>query len=224
MDSDAMRGVPGPKGNGNGSNLQDLNQQRQKAVPKNNSLTSVEFLLISVNREMKLDPVIEKLVLHWGEMGSRWGVSRMVAQIHALLYFSPKPMTADEIVEALGVARSHVSNSLKDLQSWGVVKVVRVLGDRREYFQSIQDVWQLFEILLDERKRREMDPTLKMLRETQALLNDGAKADTHTQERLREMLEFFELMDGWFGEVRRLPLASRVKLVKWGRQIRSWLQ
>jgi len=219
-----MRGVPGPKGNGNGSNLQDLNQQRQKAVPKNNSLTSVEFLLISVNTEMNLDPVIEKLVLHWGEMGARWGISRMVAQIHALLYFSPKPMTADEIVEALGVARSHVSNSLKDLQSWGVVKVVRVLGDRREYFQSIQDVWQLFEILLDERKRREMDPTLKMLRETQALLNDGAKADTHTQERLREMLEFFELMDGWFGEVRRLPLASRVKLVKWGRQIRSWLQ
>ena len=173
---------------------------------------------------MNLDTVIEKLVLHWGEMGARWGISRMVAQIHALLYFSPKPMTADEIVEALGVARSHVSNSLKDLQSWGVVKVVRVLGDRREYFQSIQDVWQLFEILLDERKRREMDPTLKMLRETQALLNDGAKADTHTQERLREMLEFFELMDGWFGEVRRLPLASRVKLVKWGRQIRSWLQ
>ena len=173
---------------------------------------------------MNLDPVIEKLVLHWGEMGARWGISRMVAQIHALLYFSPKPMTADEMVEALGVARSHVSNSLKDLQSWGVVKVVRVVGDRREHFQSIKDVWQLFEILLDERKRREMDPTLKMLRETQALLDDGAKANIHTQERVREMLEFFEMMDGWFGEVRRLPLASRVKLVKWGTQIRSWLK
>ena len=173
---------------------------------------------------MNLDPVIEKLVLHWGEMGARWGISRMVAQIHALLYFSPKPMTADEIVEALGVARSHVSNSLKDLQSWGVVKVVRVTGDRREHFQSIKDVWQLFEILLDERKRREMDPTLKMLRETQALLNDGTKVDAHTRERVKEMLEFFELMDGWFGEVRRLPLASRVKLVKWGTQIQSWLK
>ena len=173
---------------------------------------------------MNLDPVIEKLVLHWGEMGARWGISRMVAQIHALLYFSPKPMTADEIVEALGVARSHVSNSLKDLQSWGVVKVVRVTGDRREYFESIKDVWQLFEILLDERKRREMDPTLKMLRETQALLNDGTKVDAHTQKRVKEMLEFFELMDGWFGEIRRLPLASRVKLVKWGTQIRGWLK
>jgi DNA-binding transcriptional regulator GbsR (MarR family) len=133
-------------------------------------------------------------------------------------------MSADEIVEALGVARSHVSNSLKDLQSWGVVNVVRVIGDRREHFQSIKDVWQLFEILLDERKRREMDPTLKMLRETQALLNDGAKVDAHTHERVTEMLGFFELMDGWFGEVRRLPLASRVKLVKWGTRIRSWLR
>ena len=173
---------------------------------------------------MKLDTIIEKLVLHWGEMGSRWGISRMVAQIHALLYFSPKPLAADEIVEALGVARSHVSNSLKELQSWGVVKVVHVLGDRREHFQSIKDVWQMFEILLDERKRREMDPTLKMLRETQALLNDGAKTDAHTQERVKEMLEFFELMDGWFGEIRRMPLASRVKLVKWGTRIRGWLK
>ena len=96
-----------------------------------------------------MDPVIEKLVFHWGEMGARWGVSRMVAQIHALLYFSPKPLTADEMVAALGVARSHVSNSLKELQSWGVVKVLHVPGDRREHFQSIKDVWQLFEILLD---------------------------------------------------------------------------
>ncbi|MGO8837471.1 MAG: GbsR/MarR family transcriptional regulator [Limisphaerales bacterium] len=173
---------------------------------------------------MKLNPVIEKLVLHWGEMGSRWGISRMVAQIHALLYFSPQPLAADEIVEALGVTRSHVSNSLRELQSWGVVKVVHVMGDRREHFQSIKDVWQLFEILLDERKRREMDPTLKTLRETQALLNDGAKVEAHTREQLKEMLEFFELMDGWFGEVRRLPLESRVKLVKWGARIRGWLK
>ena len=181
-------------------------------------------MLVSVKTEMNLNPVIQKLILHWGEMGARWGISRMVAQIHALLYFSPKPLTADEIVEALGVARSHVSNSLKELQSWGVVKVVHVLGDRREHFQSIKDVWQLFEILLDERKRREMDPTLKMLRETQAQFNDGTKADAHTQERVKEMLDFFELMDGWFGAIRRMPLASRVKLVKWGTRIRGWLK
>jgi len=173
---------------------------------------------------MQMDPVMEKLVLHWGEMGARWGVSRMVAQIHALLYFSPRPLTADEMVAALGVARSHVSNSLKELQSWGVVRVLHVPGDRREHFQSIKEVWQLFEILLDERKRRELDPTLKLLRETQALVNDGAPVDDHTRARLQDMREFFEQMDGWFGEVRRLPLASRIKLVKWGARISGWLK
>ena len=164
------------------------------------------------------------MVVHWGEMGARWGISRTVAQIHALLYFSPKPITADEIVEALGVARSHVSNSLKELQSWGVVKGVHILGDRREHFESIKDVWQMFEILLDERKRREMDPTLKVLRETSAQAGSDLAVDPHTQKRLAEMLEFFELMDGWFGDVRRLPLASRIKLVKFGAHIGKWLK
>jgi len=156
-------------------------------------------------------------------MGARWGISRMVAQIHALLYFSPKPLAADEIVDALGVARSHVSNSLRELQTWGVVKVVRVPGDRREHFQSIKDVWQLFEILLDERKRRELDPTLKTLRETQALINDGTAADPHTRERVKDLLALFEQMDGFYGEMRRLPLTSRVKLVQWGTRLRQWL-
>jgi DNA-binding transcriptional regulator GbsR (MarR family) len=173
---------------------------------------------------MSLNPVIHKMVLHWGEMGARWGISRTVAQIHALLYFSTKPLTADEIVEALGVARSHVSNSLKELQTWGVVKGVHTLGDRREHFESIKDVWQMFEILLDERKRREMDPTLKALRETSAQLKDGPPVDPHTRQRLAEMLEFFELMDGWFGDVRRLPLSSRVKLVKLGGRVAKWLK
>lgn len=173
---------------------------------------------------MNLNPVIHKMVLHWGEMGTRWGISRTVAQIHALLYFSPKPLTADEIVEALGVARSHVSNSLKELQSWGVVKGVHVLGDRREYFESIKDVWQMFEILLDERKRREMDPTLKALRETSAQLDGDPATDPQTRKRLADMLEFFETMDGWFGEVRRLPLTSRVKLAKLGGRIAGWLR
>lgn len=194
-----------------------------RGVSIDKSLTPDWFLLISVKTEMNLDPVIEKLVLHWGEMGARWGIGRVVAQIHALLYFSPKPLAADEIVEALGVARSHVSNSLKELQSWGVVKLVHVMGDRREHFQSIKDTWQMFEILLDERKRREMDPTLKMLRETQALVNDGTKVEAHTRERVKEMLDFFEQMDGWFGEIRRMPLESRVKLVKWGSRLRSWV-
>jgi len=173
---------------------------------------------------MNLNPVVHKLVLHWGEMGARWGISRTVAQIHALLYFSPRPLTADEMVAALGVARSHVSNSLKELQTWGVVKGTYILGDRREHFESMKDVWQMFEILLDERKRREMDPTLKMLRETSAQLDDASPLDSHTHKRLQEMLEFFETMDGWFVEVRRLPLVSRMKLATWGAKIGKWLK
>lgn len=173
---------------------------------------------------MKLSSVQKKLVLHWGEMGARWGISRTVAQIHALLYFTPEPLAADEIVSALGVARSHVSNSLRELQTWGVVRIVHIMGDRREHFQSIKDVWQLFEILLDERKRREMDPTLKVLREAAAQLGDDATEDPHTKAKLKEMLQFFEMMDGWFGEIRRLPLEARVKLVKFGSRIRDWLK
>jgi DNA-binding transcriptional regulator GbsR (MarR family) len=187
-------------------------------------LTRQLISLFSVKTDIALNSVIEKLVLHWGEMASQWGISRMVAQIHALLYFSSRPLPADEIAAALDVARSHVSNSLRELQSWGVVKKVHVIGDRREHFQSIKDVWQLFEILLDERKRREIDPTLKVLREAQALVKDGAATDPLTQERLKEILDFFELMDKWFGEIRRLPLSSRVKLVKVGAKISGWLE
>jgi DNA-binding transcriptional regulator GbsR (MarR family) len=171
-----------------------------------------------------MNSVIQKMVVHWGEMGARWGISRTVAQIHALLYFSQKPLTADEIVAELGVARSHVSNSLRELQTWGVIKSVHILGDRREHFETIKDVWQMFEILLDERKRRELDPTLKVLRETTAQLESGAPAEPHVRQRLAEMLEFFELMDGWFGDVRRLPLSSRVKLVKLGASLGKWLK
>jgi DNA-binding transcriptional regulator GbsR (MarR family) len=171
-----------------------------------------------------MNPVIHKMVLHWGEMGARWGISRTVAQIHALLYFSPKPLTADEIVAELGVARSHVSNSLRELQAWGVIKSVHMLGERREHFETIKDVWQMFEILLDERKRREMDPTLKILRETSAQLESDPQVESHTRQQLAEMLEFFELMDGWFGDVRRLPLTSRVKLVKLGASLGKWLK
>jgi len=173
---------------------------------------------------MTLNPVIHKMVVHWGEMGARWGISRTMAQIHALLYFSPKPLTADEIVEALGVARSHVSNSLKELQTWGVVKGTYILGDRREHFESMTDVWQMFEILLDERKRREMDPTLKALREASAQLEEGTPADPHTKKKLAEMLAFFEQMDGWFVEVRKLPLASRIKLATLGSRLVKWLR
>src|SRR5688572_31282026 len=104
---------------------------------------------------MKLTAVQEKFILHWGEMGARWGINRTVAQIHALLFLSPKPLNAEEIAEALTVARSNVSTSLRELQGWGIIRVVHVMGDRRDHFERVKDVWELFRLVLDERKRRE---------------------------------------------------------------------
>ncbi|HEX7654349.1 MAG TPA: MarR family transcriptional regulator, partial [Verrucomicrobiae bacterium] len=100
-----------------------------------------------------LTPVQQKFILHWGEMGTRWGINRTVAQVHALLFISPQPLNAEEIVETLGVARSNVSTSLKELQSWGIIKLVHILGDKRDYFESMKDVWELFRVVLNERKR-----------------------------------------------------------------------
>ncbi len=117
---------------------------------------------------MKLGLVQQKFVLHWGEMGTRWGLNRTVAQIHALLYIAPKPLNAEEIAETLDVARSNVSNSLKELQSWRIVKLVHVLGDKRDHFESMKNVWDMFRIVLDERKRREIDPTIAVLEECMA--------------------------------------------------------
>src|SRR5712692_2424677 len=112
-----------------------------------------------------LTPVAQKFILHWGEMGTRWGINRTVAQVHALLFLSPHPLPADEIADTLAVARSNVSTSLRELQGWRIVRVVHVLGDRRDHFESIKDVWEIFRIVSEERKRREIDPTLRVLAE-----------------------------------------------------------
>src|SRR6476469_2216375 len=115
--------------------------------------------------ETGLNEIQQKFILHWGEMGTRWGMNRTVAQIHALLFLSPKPLNAEEIAETLAVARSNVSTSLKELQGWRIVRLVHVLGDKRDHFESMRDVWEMFRVVLDERKRREIDPTIALLEE-----------------------------------------------------------
>ena len=170
-----------------------------------------------------LPPLHQKFVLHWGEMGTRWGVNRTVAQIHALLYLSPRPMHAEEIAHALGVARSNVSTSLRELQGWGIVKLVHVLRDRRDHFQSMTDVWEMFRVILDERKRRETDPTLHLLRELTADAKRAGPAEAHARERLAAMLEFFELMTTWYEQTRGMPTAAVLKMVKLGDKVRKLL-
>lgn len=152
-----------------------------------------------------LAPVAQKFILHWGEMGTRWGINRTVAQVHALLFLSPKPLPADEISTTLSVARSNVSTSLRELQGWGIVRVVHVLGDRRDHFESIKDVWEIFRIVSEERKRREIDPTLRVISECVEELKKDSKGDPYTRERLESMLEFLTVMTGMFEEVLRMP-------------------
>jgi DNA-binding transcriptional regulator GbsR (MarR family) len=165
---------------------------------------------------MKLTPIQQKFVLHWGEMGSRWGINRTVAQIHALLYLSERPLDAETIAATLGVARSNVSTSLRELQGWGIVRVTHVLGDRRDRFESLKDVWEMFRIIVDERRKRETDPVVVMLREAVADAKKPGAADAYTRERLSDMLQFFELMTRWIESTRKLPTPAVVRVVKMG--------
>jgi len=166
----------------------------------------------------RLTAIQQMFILHWGEMGSRWGVNRTVAQIHALLYLSPAPLNADDIVEALAVARSNVSSSLKELQSWGIVRMVHVLGDKRDHFESMKDVWEMFRVVMDERKKREFDPTMRVLEECLAEAEHG-RVDDYTEERLRELYRFFEITTTWYAQVRRWPTATLLKFIKAGDRV-----
>jgi DNA-binding transcriptional regulator GbsR (MarR family) len=156
----------------------------------------------------KLTPVAQKFILHWGEMGTKWGINRTVAQIHALLFISPSPVPADEIAETLAVARSNVSTSLRELQGWGIVRVVHVLGDRRDHFETSKDVWEIFRTVSEERKRREIDPTLRVLGECVEELKSTPQSDAYTRERLESMLGFLSTMSGLFDEVLRMPVGA----------------
>ncbi|MGH8080826.1 MAG: GbsR/MarR family transcriptional regulator [Lysobacter sp.] len=180
---------------------------------------------------MSLSPLQERFILHWGEMGSRWGVNRTVAQIHALLFLSERAITADEICETLNLARSNVSTSLKELQGWNLARVTHVLGDRRDHFETYKDVWDIFRAVVQERRRREIEPTLSMLR---TAVLDGANApvapdqndprDRRTLERMREVLEFMESGTSWIDEMNRLDPKTLIKLLKMGARIQQFVR
>jgi len=162
-----------------------------------------------------LTPVMKKFILHWGEMGSSWGVNRTTAQIHALLYLSSNPLTAEEICETLGVARSTVSTGLRELQSWGIVKVIHMLGDRRDHFEALNDIGEMFRAILDVRKRREIDPTLAVLRESVAEL-DGDESDIYVKDQLQELLDFFEIITTAYHQAEQMPTATLLKIARLG--------
>jgi DNA-binding transcriptional regulator GbsR (MarR family) len=168
---------------------------------------------------MKLSPAVEKYVLHWGEMGTRWGTNRTVAQIQALLYLSPEPLRADQICDLLSVARSNVSTSIRELQSYNLVRMTHVLGDRRDYFESIHDVWELFRVIIEQRKQRELNPTLTMLKSCAAEVEGEAETDPLTKQRIQNMLEFVQSTSTWYEEISDIPTSTLTKLMKLGKRI-----
>ncbi len=167
---------------------------------------------------MELKPIAERFILHWGEMGSRWGVNRTVAQIHALLYLAGRPMDAEEIAATLGVARSNVSNSLKELQSWRLVRVVHLMGDRRDHFETSTDVWELFKLIVEGRRQREIDPTIAVLHECLENPEIGAE-EPGTEQRIEETLKFIETLTTWSEEMLRLQPETLMKMLNTGAMI-----
>jgi DNA-binding transcriptional regulator GbsR (MarR family) len=171
---------------------------------------------------MNLSPTMSRFVLHWGEMGARWGVNRTVSQIHALLYIQGRPMHAEEIAETLGVARSNVSNSIRELQGWNLVKLVHLAGDRRDHFETSTQVWELVRTIVRERQKREIAPTIEVLNE---LLSDPAinREPAAAKLRLQETLELLETLTAWSDEMLRLDTDTLAQVLKLGARVKRLL-
>ena len=172
---------------------------------------------------MQLTEIQRKFVLHWGEMGSLWGVNRTVSQIHALLFAHGKPLHAEELSETLNVARSNVSNSLKELQAWNLVRVTHVLGDRRDYFETSVDVWELFRTVVRERKEREFDPTVRVLREI-IVSPDFGKEPADAQDRIRSTMELMAKLGTWADEMLRLSPGTLDKVLTLGASVQKFVR
>lgn len=167
----------------------------------------------------KLPPAVQRFVLHWGEMGAVWGTNRSVGQIHALLYLSDKPMTAEELADTLGLARSNVSNSLKELIGWNLIRRVHVMGDRRDFYAAETDLWEMVTRIAEGRKAREIDPTLDMLRACLAEANGDRFMSATSRQRIASMHEFVTMLDAWAAEMRRVPRSQLSLLMKLGSAI-----
>ena len=169
---------------------------------------------------MRLTPAMEKYILHWGEMGTRWGVNRSVSQVHALLYLAARPLSAEEIADTLGLARSNVSTSLKELLAWTLITRRHLLGDRRDHFEAKTELWEVLTAIVENRKAREIDPTLTLLRQCVVESDEELAGGNHTpaevRERIAKMLVFMEELSAWYEQISRLPKPVQVKLMQMG--------
>jgi len=171
----------------------------------------------------KLPAAVERFILHWGDMGDQWGVNRSVSQIHGLLYLAERPMTAEDIAETLGMARSNVSNSIKELLAWNLIRRVPILGDRRDHFEAETDIWEVAARIAARRKERELDPAITALRACVSDAADDPTINPVAAKRLKEMLAFTELADRWFAQMLNVPRPRLVALMKLGEKIVSLL-
>jgi DNA-binding transcriptional regulator GbsR (MarR family) len=179
--------------------------------------------MTEITDKKKLAPAVQRFILHWGDMGDGWGVNRSVSQIHGLLYLAEAPMTAEDIADTLGMARSNVSNSIKELLAWNLIRRVPILGDRRDHFEAETDIWEVAARIAAGRKEREIDPAISALR---ACVSDAADDPTISAvagKRLKEMLAFTELCDRWYAQMLNVPRPRLVALIKLGEKIVSFL-
>ena len=171
----------------------------------------------------KLPETVERFILHWGDMGSSWGVNRSVSQIHALLYLAERPLTAEDIADALGLARSNVSNSIRELMTWDLIRRVPVKGDRRDHFEAETDLWEISMRIAAVRKERELDPAVDALKACVAGADRDAKLHPVAAKRLKDMLAFIESIDRWYGQMLTVPRPKLAALLRLGTRIVSLL-
>ena len=171
---------------------------------------------------MELDPISQKFILHWGEMGARWGMNRTLSQLHALLFLAERPMHAEEIADTLGVARSNVSTSLKELQSWGLVSITHLMGERRDHYVAVQDIYEIFRLIVEGRKRREIDPTLSVLRD--CVLQADEATPPAVLKKIEDVAGFVEALNEWYDEMKKLKPGSWLQLMKMGAKVHTLLK
>jgi DNA-binding transcriptional regulator GbsR (MarR family) len=171
----------------------------------------------------QIPPAIERFVLHWGDMGSHWGVNRSVSQIHALLYLAERPLTADDIAATLGMARSNVSNSIKELLAWNLIRRVPIKGDRRDHFEAETDIWEVFLRIAAGRKEREIDPAVAALRACVIEADRDPAVPRVAAQRLEEMLRFVEMMEGWYAQMLSVPKSKLSALIRLGGKVLAFL-
>jgi DNA-binding transcriptional regulator GbsR (MarR family) len=194
-----------------------------KVLNWNTVISEISEITVATEITMNLPPLVQSFVLHFGEMGSRWGINRTVGQIYALLYVSPQPLCAEEIVDALGISRSNVSMSLRELQAWNLVLLKHRPDDRRDFFTTPDDVWQILRTLAEERKKREVDPTLTVLREI-LMQHPASDDERYAQGRMSEMHGLIEQLTNWYDEVRLLETDRLATLLSLGAKVTKLLE